>query len=43
MEKEKRLKMGKNAHEIALQYTWDRTVDQVQELYQLLARRENDY
>lgn len=43
MEKEKRLKMGKNAHEIALQYTWDRTADQVRELYQLLARRESDY
>jgi len=42
MEKERRLKMGKNAQEVALQYTWDRTADQVQELYQLLARREID-
>ena len=43
MEKEKRLKMGKNAQEVALQYTWDRTADQVQELYQLLARQKGDY
>ncbi len=42
MEKEKRLKMGESAQEVALQYTWDRTVDQVEELYQLLARGEND-
>jgi len=43
MEKERRLKMGKNAQEVALRYTWDRTADQVRELYQLVARRENDY
>ncbi len=43
MEREKRLKMGKNAQEVALQYTWDRTADQVQELYQLLARQKGDY
>jgi UDP-glucose:(heptosyl)LPS alpha-1,3-glucosyltransferase len=40
MEKENRVKMGKKAQEVALQYTWDRTADQVQELYQLLARQE---
>lgn len=43
MEKERRLTMGKNAHEIALQYTWDRTADQVRELYQLLLQEDKDY
>jgi len=35
--------MGKNAHEVALQYTWDRIADQVQELYHLLARQKDNY
>ena len=31
-------KMCNKAQEVALQYRWDRNADQVQELYQLLAR-----
>jgi UDP-glucose:(heptosyl)LPS alpha-1,3-glucosyltransferase len=42
MEKEKRLKMGENAQEVALQYSWNKTADQVEELYKLLARGKND-
>ena len=43
MEKGRRLKMGKNAREVALQYTWDRIADQVEELYHLLARQKDNY
>ncbi len=43
MEKENRLKMGENARKVALQYTWDRTADQVQELYQFLGKEKNHY
>jgi len=38
MERERRLKMGEKAREVALQHTWSRTVDQVEEIYQFLAR-----
>lgn len=38
MEKETRLKMGENAWKAALQHTWDRMVDQVEEIYQFLAK-----
>ena len=33
MEKEDRLKMGENAQQVALQNTWDKTADQVANLY----------
>jgi UDP-glucose:(heptosyl)LPS alpha-1,3-glucosyltransferase len=42
MEKKRRLEMGKNAREVALRYTWDRTADQVRELYHLLVLQEDD-
>jgi UDP-glucose:(heptosyl)LPS alpha-1,3-glucosyltransferase len=38
MDKENRRRMGENARELALQHTWNRTVDQVEEIYQFLAR-----
>ncbi len=38
MDKENRRGMGENAREVALQHTWNRTVDQVEEIYQFLAR-----
>jgi len=41
-EKKRRLEMGKKAREVALRYTWDRTADQVRELYHLLVRQEDD-
>jgi UDP-glucose:(heptosyl)LPS alpha-1,3-glucosyltransferase len=41
-EKKRRLEMGKKAQEVAVRYTWDRTADQVRELYYLLARKENN-
>lgn len=38
MDKENRRRMGENARELALQHTWNRTVDQVEEIYQFLAK-----
>jgi UDP-glucose:(heptosyl)LPS alpha-1,3-glucosyltransferase len=41
MEKETRLKMGENAWKAALQHTWDKMVDEVEEIYQFLAKGKN--
>jgi len=42
MDKENRRRMGENAREVALQHTWNRTVDQVEEIYQFLAKGKTD-
>jgi len=42
MDKENRRRMGENARELALQHTWNRTVDQVEEIYQFLAKGKTD-
>ena len=39
-DKEERLKMGERAHQVALQYTWDKTVMRVEELYHHLGCRK---
>jgi len=41
-EKELRLMMGERAHQVALQYPWERTVEQVERLYYLLGRRTSE-
>ncbi len=41
MNKETRREMGRKAQEVAIQYTWDRTADQIEELYHLLAKGGN--
>ncbi|MBE9592537.1 MAG: glycosyltransferase family 4 protein [Proteobacteria bacterium] len=41
MDKENRRRMGESAREVALQHTWNRTVDQMEEIYQFSAREKN--
>ncbi len=38
MERENRRRIGENARRVALEHTWNKTADQVEEIYQFLAR-----